>query len=166
MIIIFHVPNNLASNVTTSSVSLFTGAKFFLDTAGESNLLVLQGTSTPRSMITEISYDTALSQIPERASVNIFCFRTGISMKKAAGTAIEFKKQCVPRRKKTKQKTKHPPPEWGIKTFRSMVSMGIKQKVTDRDNAPPSEFDLDESENPPCKMPRENPTYKVSRHDI
>jgi hypothetical protein len=68
---------------------------------------------------------------------------------------------------KTKQKTKHPPPEWGKRTFRSMVSMGIKRKVAHRDNAPPSaEFDTDESDNPPRKMPRENPTYKVPRHDI
>lgn len=158
MIIILHIPYNLASIVSTL---ILTGAQFFLDTERESNLLVLRGTSTPRSTISDISNDTAISRINVPVSNNLFWFGAGTTKKRAAHRAPEFKPKCVPRKVRTMQKAKHAAPEGGTQqssqqTFRAMLSMGIKRKIADRDNTLPSEFDGYESETPTCKLPKHN----------
>ena len=158
MIIILHIPYNLASNVSTL---FLTGAQFFLDTESEGNLLVLQGTSTPRSTISDISNDTAISRIKLPVSHNLFWLGGGITKKRVAHRTPEFKPKCVPRKVKAMQKAKHAAPERGTPqssqlTFRAMLSVGIKRKIADRDNTHPSEFGGYESETPTCKLPKHN----------
>ena len=147
-----------------------------MDSTIESDL-VLRGTSTPHSIISDISNDTALSRNQEHASFNLFWFGAGgINKKMAAGSTPEFKQtRAMKAKQKPKQNAKHAAPERGTlhhsrQSFSAVVTstMGrIKQKVADRDNtARPSEFESYESETPPCKLSRENSTCKIPRHNI
>ncbi len=87
--------------------SRFSGTKFVWDNANDSNLFVVQETSTPRSMISDISNDTALSLLMwnQHASRSPFWF-AGRTKKSAVGSAIEVTrmKQKGIRRRKTKAK--------------------------------------------------------------